>query len=106
VAGAKGAGGKLRVDSTEAPAIILWMDTAPARVEVEVVEAVPKLELQVSNRWRTSDGREDEWLNNYGMVIEADAGDGDSYLLRCSDGLGDLNRAFDDLVVRISRSGS
>jgi hypothetical protein len=40
------------------------------------------------------------------MVIEADAGDGDSYLLRCSDGLGDLNRAFDDLVVRISRSGS
>ena len=74
------------------------MDTAPPSVDVECVEAKQGSELQISNRWRLPDGREDEWFNNYGILIEHLAED--SVVLRCSDGYGD-DLSFEDLVVRV-----
>jgi len=76
------------------------MDTAHPSFTVEVVSIADGAEVQFSNMWRQADGREDEWLNNYGMLIAAPVED--DFVLRCSDGYGlALNQAFDDLVVRI-----
>ena len=76
---------------------MLWMDTATPTIEVLCARVDDDGELQISNRWRLDDGREDEWLNNYGMVVDSDTDD--SFVLRCSDGFG--APSFDDLVVRI-----
>lgn len=104
VGGRRGEGGVLRAESAEAPTIVLWMDTAPPVVDADCVDLKPGAELQISNRWRLADGREDEWLNNFGIKIEPLNGSG--AILHCSDGYGDdLN--FEDLVVRVEldRSG-
>ena len=98
VAGRRGEGGVLRVEGADAPTIILWMDTAPPVVTAECVDLKPGAELQISNRWRLPDGREDEWLNNFGIKIETLNGSG--AILRCSDGYGD-DLSFEDLVVRV-----
>lgn len=98
IAGSKGNGGVLRVESIEAPSIMLWIDSAPPIVDIHVEDVIADAELQVSNRWRLADGREDEWLNNYGILI--DEIDPYTFVLRCSDGFGD-DLSFDDLVVRL-----
>jgi len=99
--GARGRGGLLRVDDVEAPSILLWMDTAPPVVTVEVVAIDADAELRVSNRWRTDDGVEHEWLNNYGMMVESKP-DGE-HVLWCSDGFGyELNERFDDLILSVA----
>jgi len=95
--GRKGEGGRLRVADAESPTIVLWMDTAPQVVDVECVEIADGAELQISNRWRLPNGREDEWLNNFGMLVEPSS---DAVTLRCSDGYGD-DPTFDDLVVKV-----
>jgi hypothetical protein len=94
----RGEGGLLRVNDAESPTIVLWMDSAPQVVEAECVKLKEGAQLQISNRWRDESGREDEWLNNYGILID-DVGE-ESFVLHCSDGVG-LEPTFDDLVVRI-----
>jgi hypothetical protein len=96
--GRKGEGGLLRVGDAESPSIILWMDTAPEVVDAECIERADGAVLQVSNRWRLPDGREDEWLNNYGIKLEPVGQD--ALVLHCSDGYGDAP-SFDDLIVRL-----
>lgn len=96
--GARGRGGLLRVHGEEAPTMLLWMDTAPAVVDVACVKVEPGAQLQVSNRWRSDDGTEDEWLNNYGLIIETL--DSRTHILHCSDGHGS-DPSVDDLTVRI-----
>jgi hypothetical protein len=98
VSGKKGYGGALKVGDVESPAIMLWMDTAPPNVAIECVKVDEGGQLQISNRWRLEDGREDEWLNNYGMIVEQV--EPDTFVLHCSDGYGDAP-TFDDLVVRV-----
>jgi hypothetical protein len=99
IPGANGRGGKLRVAGTEAYAIGLWMDTAPNPCMLDVLVVKPGAQLQISNQWRTSEGRVDEWFQNYGMLIE-ELGDG-QYELRCSDGAHPAGPNFEDQVVRI-----
>lgn len=77
------------------------MDTAPPVVDARCIEAKPGAELRVSNRRRLDDGREDEWLNNFGMLVENDGAGGT--VLRCAEGYGLGPPSFDDLVVRIQR---
>lgn len=98
VPGPGGYGGVLRVAEAESPAIMIWQGTAPPRVTVDCVEVQDRAELRISNRWRLDDGREDEWLNNYGMLI--DERGPNEFILRCSDGFGPTP-SFDDLVVRV-----
>jgi len=101
--GRKGEGGLLRVEGVEAPTIVLWMDTAPPVVKAECVKLADHAVLRVSNRWRLPDGREDEWLNNFGMKVEP-VGER-SVLLHCSDGYG-VAPSFDDLVVQVDVNSS
>ncbi len=88
----------MRVAAAHSPAIILWIDTAPPTVSIECAKVIDGAELQVSNRWRLEDGREDEWFGNYGILTE-EIGQ-DAFVLRCSDGIG-LQPSFDDLVVQV-----
>jgi hypothetical protein len=74
------------------------MDTAPNVVDAECIQTVDGAELQISNRWRLPNGREDEWPNNLGMTFEPTEDNG--IILYCSDGYGD-EPSFDDLVVRV-----
>jgi hypothetical protein len=101
IPGRGGDAGLLEVAGMSAPSIHLWMDSAPPVVDLRCVEAKEGAQLRVSNRWRLDDGREDEWLNNFGMLIEEDGAGG--ALLRCSDGYGLEPPSFDDLIVRIER---
>ena len=98
VTGAKGRGGLLRVEASEAPTIYLWMDTAPPVVDATCVRLAVGGEFQVTNRWRLPDGSEDEGLNNFGIKVERESDD--SAVLHCSDGYG-AEPSFTDLVVRI-----
>lgn len=99
VPGRRGQGGLLRAGVAESPSIVLWMDTAPPVVDIDCIKVKAGAELQISNRWRLADGREDEWLNNFGMLI--DAIDSRSFTLRCNDGYGN-DLTFDDLVTKIT----
>lgn len=99
VPGRRGEAGRLKVADAASASIVLWTDTAPAVVEVLCEEAVEGAELCVSNRWRLDDGREDEWLNNFGMLIERDSNG--RTMLRCAEGYGRDRPSFTSLVVRL-----
>lgn len=103
IKGKKGYGGTLNHAGTVAPALALWMDTSPRNASIDVVKAEPGAELQISNRWRMPDGREDEWFQNYGMLITEESPN--EFMLQCSDGIHEEPN-FDDLVVRISLESS
>ncbi len=92
--------GLLEVNEVQSSAISLWVDSAPPLVEVVCVKDPGDGLVVVSNQWRRSDGVEDEWTNNAGMIVD----DSDNrVVLRCSDGIGEPN--FDDLMVEL-RFGS
>lgn len=96
--GKKGYAGELVCNGVTSPAIRLWMDTAPEEWYVAVASVRQGGELWISNCWRHADGGVDEWLNNYGMLIEERSPG--SYLLRCSDGYG-LSLTPTDLVIEV-----
>lgn len=96
----RGDAGQLEIAGRNAPAMMLWHDSAPPRVTVRCLEIEDHAVVRISNRWRHDDGREDEWLNNYGIRVEEEGAD--SVVLHCSDGVGD-EPTFTDLVVRVTR---
>ncbi len=75
---------------------VLWPDTAPPEVEVEV--SSPTSEVLVYNVWDTGDGTIHSWHNGAAMIVE-DISDGRRY--RCNDGEADDD--FDDIVFRVER---
>lgn len=79
--------------------IVLWQDSAPQTVEMELVGKPPTLE--VKNVWDTGDGVIHSWHNGAAMIVE-DLPNGRRY--RCNDGFADDD--FDDLVFRLERVGS
>lgn len=96
--GPEGYVGLLSFHGHAAPGLKLWADDFPKPDPILVLAAEPNAELQVSNQWRMPDGREDEWFNNYGMLVESQGPN--VFLLRCSDGIHDAPD-FRDLVVEV-----
>lgn len=88
--------GSLTIDGRQARAFVLWNDTAPTRVVVDVRAEGSSCVVKMWNSWQDERGVEHAWIGNCGMVVEV--GDG-GLSLRCSDGVGGPD--FDDLVVRI-----
>lgn len=92
--------GTLRIDGVEAKEFVLWVDTAPKKVCVQVKPqdiVVPT--LKIWNVWRSKVGGADvkqAWLGNAGMRIEEASG---HLHICCSDGVGEVN--FHDLVLDI-----
>ena len=76
--------------------IVLWHDTAPQTVELEVMGKVSAIE--VKNVWDVGDGVIHSWHNGAAMIVEP-LSDGRRYL--CNDGFADDD--FDDIVFRLER---
>lgn len=76
--------------------IVLWHDTAPEVVILEIPATVSTVE--VNNVWDVGDGVIHSWHNGEAMVVEA-VENGSRY--RCNDGFADDD--FNDIVFRIER---
>lgn len=76
--------------------IVLWRDTAPQTVELEVVGKPSTIE--VKNVWDVGDGVIHSWHNGAAMMIE-ELPSGRRY--RCNDGFTDDD--FSDIVFRLER---
>jgi hypothetical protein len=76
--------------------IVLWHDTAPQSVELQVIGKSSTIE--VKNVWDVGDGVIHSWHNGAAMTVEPLA-DGRRY--RCNDGFADDD--FDDIVFRLER---
>lgn len=87
--------GTLRVNGIVVPLAAIWTHTSPQQCVLEVVGRRAR-SVDIWNSW-SFDGVDSSWLANAAMIVERD---GDNYVLRCSDGIGDPS--FDDLVVKIS----
>ncbi|MGH6614062.1 hypothetical protein [Sphingomonas sp.] len=87
--------GHFKIGSETFPkAIVLWADTAPRIVilEVHANDGV----CQVKNVWDTGDGTMHSWHNGAAMIIE-ETEFGRRY--RCNDG--NPNDDFDDIIFRL-----
>lgn len=87
--------GTVSVTGHSHPEIILWADTSPDMLRLEL-ESKSKTELRLWNVWRVDDLVQ-AWVGNSGMRIK-DTGAG--MVMECSDG--NDGATFDDLVVRIN----
>ncbi|MFL1500827.1 hypothetical protein ACI77J_02540 [Pseudomonas sp. O64] len=90
----KAVSGQIVVDGSRDgyPEIILWSDTSPDAVEIEVFSKVGST-LKIWNVWKSTFGM-NAWVGNAGIhVCESDG----KMTLACSDGVGDVD--FSDYVV-------
>lgn len=76
--------------------VVLWHDTAPEFVDLEIPPRVSSVE--VNNVWDVGDGVIHSWHNGAAMVVES-VENGTRY--HCNDGFADDD--FDDIVFRIER---
>jgi hypothetical protein len=76
--------------------MVLWEDTAPQTVEIELV-GNPST-VGIYNAWDAGSGRIDAWHNGAAMIVE-ELRNGRRY--RCNDGEPDDD--FDDLIFRVER---
>lgn len=90
-------GGSLTVDGVTATEFVLWRDTAPDMVEVEVAwKSTGTRSLRIWNCWEHN-GVMHAWMGNAGMRVDDDCEGG--IRLRCSDGEGEPD--FTDLVAEV-----
>jgi hypothetical protein len=99
----KVSGGALVVNEVEASQMVLWHDTAPRLVHLQVKwRAGKRRAIKLWNVWRARLNDSDvtqAWLGNAGMRIHSSS-DGKELLIGCSDGVGQVN--FGDLKLRIT----
>jgi hypothetical protein len=92
-------GGTMTVNDTDSGDIVLWNDTAPARVEIEIrTKPKGRTSLKLWNVWRGGQGVTQAWLGNAAIRVQ-DEPSGRT-VLHCSDGQGEPD--FDDLVVAVT----
>lgn len=91
---------KLRINGQEANRFVLWADTAPRHIEVEVPPARQDPEISLANVWELPGyGTTLMGVNSASMAIsEVKPGE---LLLECNDGYGVEDPDFTDLVVRL-----
>ncbi|HSC14144.1 MAG TPA: hypothetical protein VLI71_03465 [Gammaproteobacteria bacterium] len=93
--------GTLLVNGESLKDVVLWMDTAPDRVELVCNVKPTGAELRVWNCWRDAEGIMQAWMGDAGIVVVDISSD--RTVLRCSDG----SHAFDpvDLEVELEFNG-
>jgi hypothetical protein len=89
------ANGDLVVAGQKLKDIVLWSDTAPPCVDIQL--GAKATELKVWNCWESADGAVDAWHNGAGMIVSAKAAGVREY--QCNDGA--PNDDFSDLVFRL-----
>jgi hypothetical protein len=92
----QGSSTKFIVNSQQLGDVVLWADTSPDLVELDVVPGKKKGEIKIWNCWRDSQGLTQAWLRNAAMkVVEKP----DSIEVFCNSGPSELD--FVDLIVEI-----
>lgn len=92
-------GGTLVANDQESADIVLWQDTAPQNVSIEVRRGGRgKPELKLWNVWRGGLDVTQAWLGNAAIQIEGEPASG-SFQIHCSDGQGEPS--FNDLILEV-----
>lgn len=86
--------GQLLINRQTAPEMVLWADSSPETVDLGIV-AKSECMLKIWNVWKVG-GLAQAWVGNAGMVVEVD---GDAAVLRCSNGVGEVD--LENLVVAL-----
>jgi hypothetical protein len=89
-------GGLLTANGNTSADVVLWQDTAPARIRVDVSRHRPVASLKAWNVWRQGQGAIGAWLGDAGMQVTR-SDEADRTRLHCSDGVGPAT--FSDLEV-------
>ncbi|WP_162940313.1 hypothetical protein [Gryllotalpicola protaetiae] len=90
-------GGALGIESTRTDDVVLWQDTAPNEIRVQIAwESKQGRSLRIWNTWRVN-GVTQAWLLNAAMRVDLD--DRGVLRFRCSDGVGAPD--FSDLVAEV-----
>jgi len=92
-------GGTLLVEGRDLDDVVLWSDSSLRTVIATVRSTKGSSMLRVWNCWRDPADTMQAWIGNAGMIVEPTT---IGFVLRCSDGLGDVS--FDDLVAKIEIS--
>lgn len=92
----------LDVEGQRLTNVLLWTDTAPHEVLINVIAAGKGPSLRFWNVWHYGDNSPQAWLGNSGMLVEERGSD--TLLVGCSDGEGDVD--FTNLRVRIELLGT
>jgi hypothetical protein len=89
-------GGNLLINEQRLREAVLWTETAPGCVRIVCQPKETGAVLKVWNTWKDEQGTQHAWIGNAGMLAESTA---DGVILRCSDGIGDVD--FEDLIVSL-----
>lgn len=88
--------GRLVIEDTASPKMLLRLDTSPSVVEVRYRPSPGGSRITLYNAWLDEQESVEAWLMHAGMLVEER---GNKMILRCSDGWGEPT--FDDLIVEI-----
>jgi hypothetical protein len=96
----KARGGSVRVNDQLLDDVVLWTETAPSELVLELVPKSAKkpLILRAWNAWRDPAGTTQAWIGDAGLVV-SDQGAG-TVTLACSDGFDAVD--FTDLVATLT----
>ena len=91
-------GGQIVVEGSGngCPEIVLWSDTSPDALEIEVFSKGGNV-LKIWNVWKSAFGM-NAWVGNAGIHVHGTDG---TMTLECSDGVGDVD--FSDYVVVVEK---
>ena len=89
-------GGTLLVNDQPLRELVLWENTAPRNVRIQVTPAHARCIVKMWNVWQDEAGAMQAWIGDCGMVVEPTSS---GVRLKCSDGAD--GAAFDDLVVQV-----
>ena len=89
-------GGRLLVNGRSLANVVLWQDTAPRAVTVQVVPTHRNCTVHFWNAWAEGKQIKQPWLGNGGMLVKPEP---TGLRLECSAGVGAPD--FRDLIVRI-----
>jgi len=94
--------GTATLEGQKLPNMVLWSDTAPAKVEINIVPKRKKIaEVMLWGCWRAYSGGQavtEAWVLNDGMLIEQSD---NTWVLRCNSGPNE-SLSFDNLIVEVN----
>lgn len=90
-------GGTLLVNDQSLREVVLWADTAPRNVRVQVTSTGARCVVKIWNVWQDETGAMQAWIGDCGMVVEPTSL---GAVLKCSDGLG--GPTFTDLIAEVT----
>lgn len=90
--------GQVEINEEKYTAPVLWVDTAPNKVEVKCLPKKSNGQINIWNIWNYEGDGVDAWIGNAGMHVEQV--NDRLCILHCSLGIGEFD--LNDLIVKVS----